>query len=158
MSIFSMDPGVKHCGCAIWTEDGHLEDAWLAQNPGGDWWNMARHIRDSLEPCLKGVTLGVIEQMQVYRRGGAPAKDLLRVQSVVGGVATALDCDIKLYLPKEWKGTAPKERTIQRIQDALHEEELELITLPRAKSLAHNVWDGIGVGLHYFAEKGIRTW
>ena len=160
MSVLSVDAGTRHCGVAQWDDQGVLQEASLISNITKNWWTMAKSVGNCVLcfMVIEEPSVLAIEQMQVYRRGGAPASSLLQVQGVVGGIAAVFDCDTQLYLPREWKGTAPKERTIQRIQDALTEEELENVFLPSAKSLSHNVWDGIGVGLHYFSEKGLREW
>ena len=49
--------------------------------------------------------------------------------------------------PAQWKGQTPKKVTEQRARKALTWDELVAVELPSARSLHHNVWDAVGIGL-----------
>jgi len=54
---------------------------------------------------------------------------------------------VTTYYPRDWKGTADADEVvIPLIQSRITEIERSRVQLPSA-SLAHNVWDGVGVGL-----------
>jgi hypothetical protein len=52
------------------------------------------------------------------------------------------------YLPSQWKSNVDADVMIERIKGKLTAKEHTRTKLP-AKSLQHNVWDGIGVGLKF---------
>jgi hypothetical protein len=149
--IASIDPGLHDSGLALWTDDGELTWAVLVSTPrhlrGIDaWWTMARDIRER----LISVTEITIELPQVYVRSrskGDP-NDLIQLAAVVGALAGTLLGKITIYKPAEWKGQATKEVTKNRCLEKLRPDETARIVLP-AKSLQHNVWDAIGLGLHH---------
>jgi hypothetical protein len=52
------------------------------------------------------------------------------------------------FFPRDWKGTVdPDAVCIPRIKERLSATEHQKVQLPGAEDLAHNVWDGVGVGL-----------
>lgn len=146
--ILSVDPGVHFHGCALW-EGGELASAWLS--PSGELSHLAIHSRDAL-----GVDILVIEIPQIYAirrsKGGVKGQnDLVNLAFSAGQLAGQVDPErMVLYRPREWKGQVPKDIMIERIQDKLSPEEHKRVELPRARSKAHNVWDGIGIGLFYW--------
>lgn len=144
MLVLSADPGAHRHGLAVWN-NGVLVSAFYTK-------------KDSpLEELQKKGFSGkihkvVIEFMQIYRvTGTKQANDLLSVSFSSGCLVGLLGIDeIVLYKPREWKGQTPKNIMTKRIQKILAPEELNIVELPSAKSLQHNVWDGIGIGLKYW--------
>lgn len=144
MLLLSVDPGVKACGMAVW-QDGQLLSASMESDlccfPGF----VTLH---SL--CYK-VDWLAIEKPQVYRQSrlkGDP-NDLIDVAIVVGQVMARVDRPADLYRPRDWKGTVDKNVMCRRIESRLDVNERASVWLPKAKSLQHNVWDAIGIGLHH---------
>lgn len=89
----------------------------------------------------------VIELPKVYTASlqkGDP-NDLIKLALVVGRLTTA---NTVYLLPQDWKGQAPKEAVHERVFLRLSETEKGAIE-PCPKSLLHNVFDAIGIGLHY---------
>lgn len=98
----------------------------------------------------------VIEEPQVYHGAantkGADAEDLLQVMKTVGAVLHEACGFPKVYKPNEWKGQVPKDIMAARIKKRLSIQELatvEAYLRSVSKSLHHNVWDAIGIGLYY---------
>jgi hypothetical protein len=94
-----------------------------------------------------------IELPQVYVRSrskGDP-NDLISLARLVGAFEYFFDGRFgsTIYKPAQWKGQTPKDVTEARAKKRLTEAEITRIVLPPAKSLRHNVWDGIGLGLHH---------
>ncbi len=93
-----------------------------------------------------------IEIPQVYDSSKqiGEQKSIIRLALVAGACMRAAadnGCvSIVQFLPSEWKGQVKPEVLEARIKSKLTAEELERIELP-AKTVEHNVWDGIGIGL-----------
>lgn len=96
------------------------------------------------------ITDVAIELPQVYREAklkGDP-NDLIDLAAVVGAICcNSLPGRKNVYLPREWKGQTPKAIFIERAKKRLSLEELQAVRLPKAKILAHNVWDSVALGL-----------
>jgi hypothetical protein len=60
-----------------------------------------------------------------------------------------------LYRPRIWKGSKPKEAMEAVTRWRLSPRELSFVKLP-AKSLQHNVWDAIALGLFFLNKTGVR--
>jgi hypothetical protein len=94
----------------------------------------------------------VIECPQVYvhsRAKGDP-NDLIRLALMAGVIVGAIgQKNVVEYRPAEWKGQVPKDVMTERIKRSLNKGEQSRVVLPRAMSLAHNVWDAVGIGLHH---------
>lgn len=133
--LVSIDPGKHKCGMAWW-EDTELVTAGLVESPPLLIPEKTNHL--------------VIEVPQIYARSkskGDP-NDLIDLAVMVGRIISICDISYTLYRPREWKGQVPKDVMVSRIKGKLSKKELERITLP-AKTLQHNVFDAIGIGLKY---------
>lgn len=149
--MVSVDPGVKAAGVAVF-EDKELTAAWLERGKG--WLETAQGIYASIETRYPTEvvlrTEWIVEIPQVYTQDklkGDP-NDLIQLALVAGGLGTLVG-GIKTYLPRQWKGQTPKKTSNARTQEKLSREEMSRVELPRAKSLHHNVWDAIGIGLYH---------
>jgi Holliday junction resolvasome RuvABC endonuclease subunit len=147
--LLSIDPSTHACGFALW-EEGKLVQAHLLKVKGDDqidrWRAVGKHC---LQFSVKEIA---IEYPQVYpqrsNQKGDP-NDLIKLGSCVGAIAMALShVKVSLYLPHEWKGNLPKEIVTLRVKKRLTTAEYENISMP-AKSLAHNVFEAVGIGLHH---------
>ncbi len=96
----------------------------------------------------------VIELPQVYTRSlskGDP-NDLITLALTVGAISAlcgSIGAHTVLYRPSEWKGQVSKNVTEARARKRLTEVELKRIELPKAAKLKTDVWDAIGIGLHF---------
>jgi hypothetical protein len=97
-----------------------------------------------------------IELPQVYHsKIETDQNDLIHLSAVVGSIcSTFSDADsIKVYLPAEWKGQAPKDIIHARARKRLDaEEQTKIPTM--AKSRKHNMLDGISIGLVFLGRLG----
>ena len=164
--ILSVDPGSKGCGLALWGK-GELLRAWYAKGCVEEWAD-AVHYRVDDAPhygaqfCLPDVKELVIERPQVYvqwRQKGDP-NDLVGIALVAGEVAGCLRArgasHVTYYLPSEWKKQLKKEVTTLRVRAALTSAELARVEMPSAvKTLGHNVYDAVGIGLHHLKRRGV---
>jgi hypothetical protein len=159
LRIVSIDPGVKLAGIALWQE-GIMISATLLR--GNHWTEVA----DSAAEFFSGIPLDqiAIEKPQVYVRSrskGDP-NDLIDLALAAGAIAQALrilspNATIHEYKPAEWKGQLPKDLCVERTRFALTDDERKRVNLPRAKSLAHNVYDAIGIGLKHLKRSRLRA-
>lgn len=146
--LISVDPG-NNAGLAIWV-GGKLFHAQLV-NSDGDKASVARQIKqlcdDLLGSNLSDVFL-VCEYPQAYRGSPVDPNTLFGLSFMDGGVIALLNCPYATVLPREWKKREKKEDTLARVAAELSMVELESISFPKQKALAHNVWDAIGIGLY----------
>lgn len=160
--LLSVDPGVRACGCALW-KNGVLVSAELVLGvPRGVKASPAELIKHmvsqvkhwcsrSIDNPSTGIEL-VIEMMRTYggRAQRGDTNDLIMVSLVSGGII--LDYPSRLVLPQEWKGGVPKKNAHgdnvikERCLKKLSATEIATIKTP-SKSLEHNVYDAIGIGL-----------
>lgn len=161
--IFSVDPGCRGCGAALWAE-GKLLSAEYIPNPmlKGLGVDSARHMAEALccwvAPLVEGDSV-VLEVPRVYpaRFQKGDQNDLIALSLVVGAIAGAFESDLTFVqcFPRDWKGTADADRVvIPMIQGLLKSHETSAVRLPRSAELQHNVWDAVGIGLHYLKRLG----
>lgn len=155
--VLAIDPGIRGSGIAEFC-GGELIRARYVANPSPPKENIgARALfmaREIFNTC-GGVHEIVIEWPKVYARGksqGDPA-DLLPLvgvgMAVAGLVGARFGVIVRSYEPSEWKGQIPKGAAfVGRVKLRLEGTERSAIDLPIG-SLAHNVWDAIGLGLHH---------
>jgi hypothetical protein len=152
--IISLDPGVKLTGWAQWDPFGKLLHAGLIDT---DHESFTRFVQYQADHGIFVEEI-VCEFPQVYARSkskGDP-NDLLKLAAVIGAFSTTR-VPFTTVLPHQWKGECPKAVTKNRALETLTAEELERIELPSARSLHHNVYDAVGIGLWYLKKKGIRN-
>lgn len=141
--FYAVDPGVNGCGIA-WFSDGSLKRARYAPNPHSLGSTLDRAARMA---CWLGAQRWaspvVCEVPVVYpQQRGVDPNDLIALAVVVGGTGAR-----ELVRPREWKGTVPKDAMTARIVALATERgEFARVTLPPQKTLAHNVWDAVGIG------------
>ena len=158
----SIDPSVNCLGWALWLGT-QLVDCGMSRKADGRMsldkvcelhydairQALARHGHPQFDPLR--ISAVWVEQMSLggERDRGAIAKanDLLAVQAV--GAYVAGKFGRLRYAPvNTWKGTASKKITEARARNVLTPTEVELVdraAIPA--SLAHNVWDSVGIGL-----------
>lgn len=154
--ILSIDPGIRGCGAALWTDLGSLCQAGYVVNDikSGSDLEAIRYMAYAVDGWITGhgmITRLVFEWPQVYAgpQNKINANDLLTLAGVDAAIATRIPAAVAQYLPREWKGQLPKGEAFEaRVKDRLG-PEVANVTLPRG-GLAHNVWDAIGIGLFFF--------
>lgn len=139
-------------GLALWSEENKLIRAWLARSTTTPKDNIGERWRSVIKAVGTGnVETLIIEYPQIYRMSRGDNNDLLNLATVIGGIIQSFtEANVIRLLPHQWKGNEKKETLTLKIQTKLSLEELTRVEIPRAKSLAHNMWDAIGIGLYYF--------
>lgn len=93
-------------------------------------------------------------------RKGSPVKssDIITLSLSAGAAAAAINArDYVAREPHAWKGGVDGEAFVAIIRDRwTFAHERERVFLPRARSLQHNVWDAVGLGVHYLRGVGKR--
>ena len=157
----SVDPGRAALGWAVWY-NGRLVDCGLARGP--------KPARAFTQPSISRVAsaalatiprhpyrLGAVERMRHYPGKGssdAKANDLLDLQAIGGLVVGALVplASVLYFDPSEWMGGSVPEKANQlRVTRALDGNESAVFAQALQmypKSLQHNMYDGVGIGLH----------
>lgn len=154
--LVAIDPGVRRMGVAGFDLKGELLYAFLAC--GDKWPETIQAVRDWVVDRDDVCDRLVVEKPQVYvqRKLKGDPNDLIDVAVVVGALISSFGFgNFTLYRPHEWKGQVPKEVAVERIKAALSDKELQRLELP-AKSYQHNVYDAIGIGLHYLRGNHVR--
>jgi len=151
--LISVDPGINGCGVAYFIGD-KLVKAMYVKNPakkdilpGYRAFSMAQAvIGTKAEPWNDQL---VLEYPQIYRgpRANNP-NNLLTLALVDGALMGLFGNHAILYLPHAWKGSVDPDVCVARVQARLSAAEMGQVELPAA-SLAHNVWDAIGIGLFH---------
>ena len=154
-TVLSIDPGLRKCGCALWSPDGTLRRAWTAKVKGkgrgpAAWSKMVGAIYLSPD-----ISVLVCEQMQVYREQRTNADDLLELTGVLGALSWRFrSSEMYGFKPGEWKGQVPKHVMQKRLEKRQTKEELDQVE----KGCTHDAWDAIGIGAFYFRRQGIERW
>jgi hypothetical protein len=167
--IVSVDPGKLGCGVAIWSEFGSygIQVLWAGyvKNPEANelgiervelWRAMGNAVRAVVYPFANPASL-VLEIPQVYD-GPRPEdpNDLIDLGGVQGAIACACNWPVEWSpVPREWKGQLPKEVSQKRVDKKLAPEEKERISWP-IKTLRHNVYDALHLGIVYLEREGLR--
>ena len=147
--ILSVDPGLRACGLALWS-GRTLTYAWLARSSADTQVNLADRWRAMVRAVGAGrLELLVMEMPRVYRASPGNPSDLLNLTAVLGGLTQTFDCSSVLYLPQRWTRGRNKEERRPVIDKELSDTERSRIEAC-PKSLLHNVYDAIGIGLFHF--------
>ena len=157
MHTLAIDPGLSGCGAALF--DG----------PALTWATyVANHVGSSVNELSRACAMGkriladvpfdprmphalVCEFPQIYtHRESGDNNDLLPLAAVLGSFATVFQpAELRVVRPHEWKGSIRKEEMTRRIIARVTPHEATRVLLPTAKSLQHNVWDAVGIGLFH---------
>lgn len=169
-TLIAIDPGLNATGWSAWTRcgDSHqLVAAGLVQMPAS--WRLCTVTERSVEiarqvlgaaflvtgpaatQVIANATVIELPQQYAVTKGtkGDP-NDLIDLAALCGTIAGALQTSgsrVAYVRPREWKGQTPKDCTEERARARLQPSELARVTLPKAESLQHNVWDAVGIGL-----------
>ncbi len=161
MIFVGIDPGTRMCGVAI--SDG-AKPVWaglvrsnaltLARRAA----EMAGGLRSILEALAEEGRIaapgsradhGCVELPQFYGtdKSKGDVNDLIDIAFVGGAMTTALGCvSLMAPLPRQWKGTLPKEIHHERLQRD-YPAWIEHVERDTPKSMRHHVWDAVGLAV-----------
>jgi hypothetical protein len=152
----AVDPGIRGCGCALFEGD-QLRAAWYETNPIARGCSarvaaaMARQIKIGVLRRAPDVTHLALEMPVVRdaRHSKGDPNDLIPLAAINGALCVVFSdaATIEQYAPEQWKGQLDKQAMNARALGRLSLCERERIT--DAGALAHNVYDAIGLGLHF---------
>lgn len=172
LNTLAVDPGVRHSAFALYRGRRLIRAALVYGHPSATgptaWATMAENFAEA----LRGVRFdrAVIERPEQYETSHARRADVSDLSATTGALTVPLyiHCgDVTAALPKEWKGSIPKDAHHLRIigstgiarltgkapraitRGRLTDAELDAIEIPKRRSHAHNVFDAIGIGLWY---------
>ena len=161
IAYVSLDPGLHHFGVALWSFSGELVKAYLAKScyeitAEPKWLYLGDEIAQQILMECSNIRHSVCEIPQVYSRSKSKGDPNTLVELACAGATalTALGGMPHVVKPAEWKGQLPKVVVEERCKIHLSKDEQKNIVLP-IKSLRHNVWDAIGIGL-FFLEKRVK--
>jgi hypothetical protein len=148
--LLSVDPGVNGCGCALWSDYGRLVAAkYVRVKKHADAVDQYRALAQNVRTTFDGADSLILEVPRVYqgsKQKGDP-NDLVSLGVVVGLLVGVFGKPAKTVFPYEWKRQLPDAVCSARVMSRLDETERTVIELP-GKTLAHNVLDAVGIGLH----------
>lgn len=167
--LLAVDPGIRGCGVALFKDSALIACAY-AKNPvksGSDfdavislakevygWWN------ERLFDFYRGGELDlrlVLEWPRVYTASKSKGdnNDLMPLVAVDAAVVALFGVPARRVYPRDWKSTLSKEQTQARVESRLRpmgggsgEWSAYCEGTDAARSLAHNVVDAVGIGLH----------
>ena len=154
MITATIDPGVNDVAVAMWNGTA-LTGAMLVRSGKENWMWLVDQVINAVLGEVFTVDALVIETPKVlhprFQKGNQ--KDIVRLAQMVGAIVYAFKrqwpaCEMVIQEPWEWKKQTPKPISNQRTRDELTEDETSRVELP-AKSLQHNVFDAIGIGLRH---------
>ncbi len=148
--LLSVDPGVNGCGCALWSDYGRLVKAsYVRVKRNAVAIEQYRALAQNVREVFDGADSLILEVPRVYqgnKQTGDP-NDLVSLGVVVGLIVGVFGKPAKTVFPYEWKRQLPDAVCAARVMSRLDDAERAVIELP-GKSLAHNVLDATGIGLH----------
>jgi hypothetical protein len=156
--ILSIDPGKRHIAYAV-MDGGQLRNA--AMTDPVEAYEGAFLLSEVIRLFLASLKINGIDQDAVsvvlcefprtYPHQRTPPNDLFPLAAIAGAITTLFSCNTYFIEPRVWKGNIPKAVMTQRIKDSLTPPERARINLPSQKSLQHNVFDAIGIGLWHMS-------
>lgn len=139
----------------LWSIDGAEHCAYVASFVHGTLADITQSQKGNHAPFDvydRPLTI-VAELPQVYRAGRSKAdpNDLVKLAFWLGvKVGSCRYDELHLVLPNRWKGTVPKDIMQTRIDEALSEDERRVLdSFKIQKSLKHNLYDAVGIGLWF---------
>ena len=148
--MISIDPGTKVLGEAFWI-GGKLEGCGVIRTEGR---TLGEKI-SGLPTRDGGQDLAVCELMDANGLR-VPANDLIAVQAVGCVYAARMAREVKLVLPRTWKGNVPKRIHHPRIRAALSPDERDILQIgldTAPKGHHKEILDAVGIGLWALGRK-----
>jgi len=158
MTLLSVDPGVRGCGVALFSEQKLVNAAYVknsvAESCGP---KEALALAVAVATWSGPINALALEVPQTYkgRAKRGDANDLISLALVDGAIAGIFErVQIFSYFPSQWKGQVPKPKRAgedyiieARVRKRLSPDELERVNWPNAWKLCMDVSDAIGIGL-----------
>lgn len=154
--IVGIDPGLSACGVSVF-KAGVLERAGLVRGLDASyplaarWCALVQNVRIWLDALGDREIELVVEMPKIYPAASQKGdqNDLLNLAGVSAALLTGIDAWPKRHVyPRDWKGTLDADDFIaEHIMPRTTPTERQRIEFPSAASLAHNVWDAVGIGL-----------
>lgn len=153
-----VDPGLRGVGVAVF-EGKVLERAAYIENPekSGRGYRVASALAFKVHFWLDAHALtapdkAIIEFPRIYPgHAKIDNNDLIDIATVGAAIATWCEADeIVSVFPADWKGNVKKDVMTARIKAELSYVELSKVDKSCRRSLLHNVYDAVGIGLHRF--------
>lgn len=140
----AIDPGKRYLGMAVFLGH-HLSEVHYFE--GDDFLDPAQQAAVTL--ATEKIDYLIIEGQQIYR---GPSKtdpnDLIPLANQVGALFGVIPAKYRIHpLPREWKGTTPKQVFTNRILSKLEPIELEQLEKISTKERQGHCIDAIGLGL-----------
>lgn len=163
-----IDPSARCTGVALFTESIHgnprvraagvLRPALKGIGPDvclAQCHMLYRYLKDLIDTG-EVISNVVVEVPRVY--GASNQKGDQNDLIAVGGVGYGLACfvqptSIVRYFPSDWKGTIDGDECVRRVKERLAMDEVKSVGSgfeAPPKSLEHNMYDAIGIGLKFF--------
>lgn len=152
--VLTIDPGVKHAGCALW-EGGQLFDAWLDKRTKivslYDVLALSLDVR-TLRDCITTVIVEKpeIRSRKIEKRNIKPESIVELAFSAGQLLRLAPHAAVHTPLASEWKGLVDPDVMLRRISERLDPEERSYIEWPKSKERRKDVLCAIGIGLWYY--------
>lgn len=147
--MVAIDPGLNGCGLAEFA-GSNLVSARYVKNVAAKTelmevrvYGMAFALRPYVAPHP-----WIFERPRVYLGKRLNPDDLIPLAEIGACLSGMTTIPIRVYRPRDWKGSIDGDAMVERIKTRLTPAEHSRIHLP-AKSLEHNVYDSIGIGLAY---------
>lgn len=150
-----VDPGLRGVGVAVF-EGKMLARAAYLENPAksGRGYKVAYEMARALYDWLDGETcpVAVVEFPRIYPgHAKIDNNDLIDIATVGAAIASWCEAhEIVSVFPADWKGTVKKEVMTSRIKAELSAVEAGKVDKSCRRSLLHNVYDAVGIGLWRF--------
>jgi hypothetical protein len=143
--VLAVDPGGKYAGVALF-RDGVLADVLLARHPSDDPHAVVKEIVDWVYGDPHTV---ITEGCQVYPGSKTNPNDLIPLSFMAGLVQASFPKASRRLrpLPRQWKGSVPKDIFAERIKSRLSPEEVLVLNTIKTKADRGHVLDAIGLGL-----------
>jgi len=147
MIWMAIDPGVRCCGWALFTDDKFVRCG-LSRRAAALKEDLAGFR--AMISAMPGREMQIVERPQIYRqsRSKGDPEDLARLLILCGMLAERHK-STTLVIPHRWKGTIPKTAKLQDYVIHRRNEKSFGNYLPTGipTALAHNVADAVGIGL-----------
>lgn len=157
--LVCIDPGKWLCGVAMFSDRGYLLRAELVRTKGSVV-DLADAVAETVKKNRIENRLALAYEMpQVYMSDPGKAKSLFPLALTDGAVAYALrPNEIIEYKPHDWKGSVDPDAMTKKIKERwMDKTDHKAVVMPSAKSLAHNLYDAIGIGIYHLRRIGVRA-
>jgi hypothetical protein len=152
--LVSIDPAKATVWWAYWNESARLEKCGRLKIKSP--YQVAQWFGHHYPQTVLAIEKPMIRK--AGRFGQARPSDIIDLAVAVGWCQAAPWLEVVEYLPNQWKGQLSKHMSNSRTHNALSRMELDVVAKAKVpQSLLHNIYDAIGIGIHFLRMKGFRT-